>query len=218
MPDRVLLNAEKRELLGKKVGRLRRAGILPATVYGHNVTPQSIQFRAADLRPVLREAGTSQLVDLVIAGETARPVFLRQVAIDAKRNTVLHVEFFQANLREKVHTQVPIHFVGDSQAVKDGGILLTVLDHVNIESLPQDVPSGGVEVDLSLLAEMNSQLNAGELTLPPGLTLLTPVEETVVKVNPPVSEEAIEAVLAEETALPQELGGEEAQPDAVPES
>ncbi len=117
-----------------------------------------------------------------------------------------------------MHTQVPIHFVGDSQAVKDGGILLTVLDHVNIESLPQDVPSGGVEVDLSLLAEMNSQLNAGELTLPPGLTLLTPVEETVVKVNPPVSEEAIEAVLAEETALPQELGGEEAQPDAVPES
>lgn len=218
MSDRVQLRAEKRELLGKKVGRLRRAGILPATVYGHNIQPQSIQFRAHDLRSVMRSAGTTQLIDLLIDDQPARPVLIRQTAVDAKRNAIIHIEFFQANLREKLHTSVPLHFVGQSQADKDGGILLHVLDHVTVESLPQDVPAEGIEVDLTPLVEINSQINAGDLTMPPGLTLLTPVDETVVKVNPPVAEEAIAEVLEEPTALPQELGGDEAQADAVPES
>ena len=218
MADRVQLKAEKRELLGKKVGRLRRAGVLPATVYGHNVTPQSIQFHAHDLRPVMRAAGTTQLIDLVIDDQPARPVLIRNTAIDAKRNTIIHVEFFQANLREKIATHVPLHFVGESQAVRDGGILLHVLDHVDVESLPQDVPAEGIEADLSRLTEVNAQINAGDLQMPPGLTLITPADETVVKVNPPVAEETVQEVLEEPAALPRELGGDEAQADAVPES
>jgi large subunit ribosomal protein L25 len=217
MADRVQLKAEKRALLGKKVRRLRRAGILPATVYGHRVAPQSIQVETLAMRDAMRQAGTTQLIDLVIDNQPARPVLVRQTQIDAKRNVVTHVEFFQANLREKIVTHLPVHLVGESPAVKEGGILLAALDHVDIESLPQDVPEG-LEVDVSQISEINGAIHVGDLQVPPGVTVVTPADELVAKVNPPVTEEVVEEVLAEAEPLPTELGGEETPPDAVPEA
>ena len=196
MAQHTELKAEKRELLGKKVRRLRAAGILPATVYGHNVTPISIQVDAREFRNLLRSQGRTQLVDLVIDTERARPVFIKQTALDAKRNALLHVEFFQANLREKVTTHLPLHFAGESPAVKDGGILLTLLDHVDIECLPDDVPAGGLEVDISQIEEINGSLHVSDLVIPAKITLLTPGDEVVAKVDAPISEAALEEDLA----------------------
>jgi large subunit ribosomal protein L25 len=217
MADRVQLKAEKRELLGKKVGRLRRSGILPATVYGHQVQPQSIQVPAHDFRMVLRRVGTTQLIDLMVEKEQARPVLIRQTSINPKKNQIIHVEFFQANLLEKMTTHLPLNFVGESPAVKEGGIFLSLMDHVDIESLPDNVPAGGIDVDISGLVEINGQIHAGDLTIPDNVTLLTPVDEVLAKVNPPVAEEVVEEAIATEP-LPEELGGEEAPPDSVPES
>ncbi|MBV9280063.1 MAG: 50S ribosomal protein L25, partial [Chloroflexi bacterium] len=166
MASRLQLRAERRELLGKKVRRLRREGRLPATVYGHRVEPRSIQVDAHAARDVLRQAGATQLVDLVIDDESPRPVLIRQTTVDAKRNALLHIEFFQANLREKITTHVPVHFVGESPAVKDGGIFLPVLDHLDIESLPQDVPAGGIEADLSRITEINGLIHVSDLAVP----------------------------------------------------
>jgi len=218
MANRAQLRAENRELLGKKVERLRHAGIIPATVYGHQVQPQSIQINARELRDVIRQAGTTQLIDLLVDNQAARPVLIRQTAVDAKRNSIIYVEFFQANLREKLMTHVPVHFVGESPAAKEGGIELHLLDHLDIESLPQDVPAGGIEVDMSQITEINGAIHARDLQLPANITLLTSPDEVVAKVNPLVSEEAVEEILAEPAALPAELGGEEQQPDAVPEA
>jgi len=218
LSNRVQLQAEKRKILGKKVRRLRRAGILPATVYGHQVEPESIQVDALRLRDVMREVGTTQLIDLHIDTQPARPVLIRQTAVDAKRNTILHVEFFQANLREKMTTHLPVHFVGESPAVKEGGIFLPFLDHVDIESLPDDVPAGGIEVDAGLITEINGAIHVSDLTFPAGVTVLTPADETVAKVNPPVTEEVAEAVEAEAEELPAELGGEETTAESVPEA
>jgi large subunit ribosomal protein L25 len=217
MAKHAQLKAETREMLGKKVRRLRAAGKLPATVYGHNVKPSSIQVDAHDLREVLRTAGRTQLIDLVIDRQTARPVFVKQTSVDAKRNSLLHVEFYQANLQEKMSASVPVHFVGESQAVRDGGILLTVLDHVDVECLPEEVPAA-IEVDLGALEEINASIHAKDLTLPAGVTLLTPGDEILAKVNPPVAEEVVEEVVEEAEPLPEELGGEEAPADAVPEA
>jgi large subunit ribosomal protein L25 len=218
MAQHAQLQAERRELLGKKVRRLRHQGILPATVYGHNTEPVSIQINAHDFAGVLRNAGRNRLIDLTIDGERARPVFVKQTTIDAKRNMIQHVEFYQANLREKLTSTVALHFTGDSPAVREGGILLPVLDHVNIESLPDDVPPTGLEVDISGITEFNGAVHAGEIPMPQGVTLLTPPDEVVAKVDPPVAEEVVEEVLEEPTALPEELGGEETTPDEVPEA
>lgn len=218
MTQSIELKAEKRELLGKKVSRLRRAGILPATVYGHRVEPQSIQVQGRAFRDAWRQAGATQLIDLVIDDQPARPVLIRQTSIDAKRNQIIHVEFFQANLHEKLTSHVPLHFVGESPAVKEGGIFLPVLDHLVIASLPQAVPAGGIEVDLGRITEINGAITAGDVPLGIGLTLVTPPDEVVAKVNPPVAEEVVEENIAATTPLPRELGGTEEAPDAVPEA
>lgn len=210
------LHAEKRDVLGKKVRRLRRDGILPATVYGYQVQPQAIQIDARALRDVIKTSGRTQLVDLKIGSERARPVFIRQTTVDAKRNAILHVEFYQANLSQKLTTSIPVQFVGESQAVKDGGIFLPLLDHIDVESLPDDVPAA-VEADISAIQEINGSMHVGDLQVPDGVSILTSPEEVVAKVNPPVAAEVVEEALAPE-ALPEELGGEEEQPDAVPEA
>jgi len=218
MANRQELKAETRTLFGSKVGRLRRSGIMPATVYGHNVKPQSIQFHSHDLLGLMRTAGTTQLIDLVVDEQAARPVLIKQTAIDAKRNAVIHVEFFQANLRETLHTSMPVHFVGESSAVKGGGILLTVMDHVNIESLPQNVPAGGIEVDISQITEINGQINAGDIVLPSNVTLLTPADEMIAKVNPPITEAAMDEILAEPVVEPDELAQSDESADAETEA
>jgi large subunit ribosomal protein L25 len=218
MAQHAQLKAERRELLGKGVRRLRHEGILPATVYGYNTKPVSIQVNAHDFASVLRHAGRTGLIDLTIGTERARPVFVKQTTVDAKRNVIQHVEFYQANLRERMTSEVPLHFVGDSPAVREGGILLPLLDHVSIESLPDDVPANGIEVDVSGIVEINGAVHAREISLPGGVTLVTPGDDIVVKVNPPIAEEVVEEVIEEATPLPEELGGEETQPDAVPEA
>ncbi len=222
MAQRTELKAEIRELLGKKVRRLRAQGILPATVYGHNVNPLSIQVDARDFRTLLRSQGRTQLINLLVGSERPRPVFIKQTAVDAKRNALLHVEFFQANLREKVTTHLPLHFVGVSPAVREGGILLTLLDHIDIECLPDDVPAGGIEVDVSQIAEINGTTHVSDLTIPGNVTLLTPLDEIVAKVDAPISEAALEEDLAEAEPVPEAAAEEGASTaeseEAVPEA
>lgn len=218
MADRVQLRAETRQMLGKKVRRLRHAGILPATVYGQKTKPQSIQIHSHELRGALKQAGRTVLIDLLIDNQAARPVLIRQTAVDPKRNQLIHIEFFQPNLREKMSSHVPLHFVGESPAVKEGGIFLPVLDHVDIESLPGDVPEGGIEVDVSQIQEINGLIHAGDLNLGDDVALLTPPDEVVAKVNPPVGEAVVEEAVAATEPLPAELGGDEQPADSVPES
>lgn len=218
MAQHTELKAEKREMLGKKVRRLRATGILPATVYGHNVTPLSIQVDARAFRTLLRTQGRTQLVDLIIESERPRPVFIKQTAVNAKRNELLHVEFFQANLREKVTTHLPLHFAGDSPAVREGGILLTLLDHIDIECLPDDVPAGGIEVDVSQIIEINGSMHVSDLAIPGNVTLLTPVDEVVAKVDAPISEAALEEDLDETQPVADIQGEEEEAATAVPEA
>lgn len=217
MPDHPQLKAEPRELTGKKVGRLRHQGILPATVYGFNIEPSNIQFSAHDFGGIIRRAGTTQLIDLAIGASRPRSVFIRKAQVDPKRNSIIHVEFYAPNLREKLTVSVPIHTNGDSQAVRDGGILLHVLDHIDVECLPDNVP-GEILADISAITEINGSLHVTDLALPEGVTAVTPGDEVVVKVDPPAAEEVVEEAVAATEPLPEELGGDEPQPDAVPEA
>jgi large subunit ribosomal protein L25 len=212
------LKAEPREKLGKKVGQLRRQGILPATVYGFGTQPMSIQLDAHEFGTVVRHAGRSQLIDLMIGNERPRAVFIREAQIDPKRNNVIHVEFFQPNLRTTMTTQIPVHVVGESPAVGEGGILLTVLDHLEIESLPDAVPANGIEVDAGAITEFNGAVHVADLTPPPGVTILTAGDEVVIKVNPPAAEDVVEDAIERTEPLPTELGGDQPQADAVPEA
>ncbi len=218
MADHPVLQAEPRELTGKKTGRLRRSGVLPATVYGFQMEPRTIQMSAHDFASVLRRAGRTQVLDLAIGAASPMPVLIRNTQVDPKRNQIIHVEFYRPNMRANVQTRVAVHLVGDSPAVQEGGILLPVLDHLEIESLPDSVPAAGIEVDVSSITEINGAVHVSDVPVPAGVTILTPADEMVAKVNPPVSEEVLEEAVEATEPLPNELGGDQTPPDAVPEA
>jgi large subunit ribosomal protein L25 len=186
-------------------------------MYGFGTKPVTIQISAHDFGGIIRRTGTTQLIDLSVGKGRPRSVFIRSAQVDPKRNVIIHVEFYAPNLREKATVSVPVHTDGDSPAVREGGILLQVLDHVDVECLPDDVPTA-VVADVSSITEFNGAVHVFDLSLPAGVVAITPADEVVAKVDPPVAEEVVEEAIAEAEPLPEELGGEEPQPDAVPEA
>lgn len=217
MADHPQLRAEPRELTGKKSRRLRHEGILPATVYGFQMEPRNIQMSAHEFSGVLRKAGRTQVLDLCVGSSAPMPVLIRSTQIDPKRNHIIHVEFYRPNMRANVQTSVPVNFTGESPAVQEGGIFLALLDHLDIESLPDNVPNA-LDVDISSIAEINGAIHVSDVVPPNNVVITTPGDEVLAKVNPPVAEEVLEQAVEDTEPLPAELGGEETPADAVPEA
>ena len=204
---RTELRVAPREVLGKKVKALRRQGLTPANIYGHNVESQAIQVATEELKHVLKSAGRNDIVYLRLDGDDPRPTFVRDVQQHPVTDAIQHIDFLQISLREKVRADVPIHLTGLSPAVDTyGGILMHGLDHVTVEALPTEVPSF-LEIDVSPLTEINQALHVSDLDLPDEVTLLTDPEQVVAKVAPP----AVEPV--EEVPEEEELEEGEAAPE-----
>ena len=166
------LAATKRELVGRKVKNLRAKGEIPATVYGKDVKSTSIAVSKDAFMKVYAQAGETGLVELSVAGDV-RPVLIHTVQKDAVKGELLHVEFYQVNLKQKVKTNVPLEFTGDAPAVVGKvGVLLTLIDEVEVEALPTDLPEK-IMVDVSRLAEVNQEVKVSGITVPSGVTILT---------------------------------------------
>jgi large subunit ribosomal protein L25 len=206
---RTELKVAPRDVLGKKVKALRRQGVTPANIYGSHVESQSIQVVTEELRHVIKTAGRNDIVYLRLDGDEPRPTFLRDIQQNPVTDAILHVDFLQISLREKVKADVPLHLVGLAPAVDTlGGILMHGLDHVSVEALPTEVPSF-IEVDVTSLAEINQALHVSDVLVPDGVIILTDVEQVIAKVAPPAVEpepevaeeaEAVEGEAAEEGA------------------
>src|SRR5438309_2583435 len=208
---RAELQVRQREVLGKKVKVLRRQGLTPANVYGHNVPSKAIQVETEHLRQVLRTAGRNDIVYLRLDGEEARPTFVRDVQANPVTDAILHVDFLQISLKDKVKLEVPLHLVGLPPAVdRLGGILVHGLDRVTVEALPTEVPSF-FQVDVSGLEDIDQSLHVSDLVVPEGVEVLTDPEQVIAKVAPPAIERE-EVTEEEEEAAAEE--GEEA-PEAA---
>lgn len=195
------LTATSRTVTGRKVKRLRQEKKIPATVYGKGVKSISITLSRDDFEQVYAKAGETGLVELAVGSEK-RPVLIHTVQRHPVSDALLHIEFHQVDLKEKVHAKIPIELIGESPAVIQRlGVLLTVLDTIEVEALPADLPEK-ITVDTSMLTEVNQELNVNDLTIPSRVTVLTDSGLTVVKVGPLVTKEA-EAQAAAETAAAQ---------------
>lgn len=196
------LAIKKRDLVGRKVKQLRKTGFLPATVYGKNVKSVSVSVSKDQFLPVFGEVGETGLVELSVEGDTKdmRPVLIHSVQRDPVTSDLLHVEFHQVDLKEKVHANVPIEFIGTSAAVTDKiGVLLTVLDEVEVEALPANLPDK-ITVDVASLSDIGQEIKVGNLSVLAGVTLLTDAGLTVVTVGALVSHEALEQAQEEAAA------------------
>ena len=194
----VRLELQARELLRKKVGRLRRAGIIPVHLYGPGIEPRSLQCSAPTLIRVLAEAGASSPISVTIEGESgSHTAFAREIQWDPRRDTVLHVDLMAADLSRPVTAQVPISLTGQAPAAtRSGGSVTQQMFDVQVSALPMEMPAQ-IDLDLSIMTDPNSVLRAGDIALPTGVTLLTDSEEMVARIDVPRGTVADEA---EETA------------------
>lgn len=210
------LKVEKREITGKKTKKLRREGILPANIYGKDVTSTSVQLPFKDFETIFKEVGKTGLLDAVIEGEKARPVLIHSIQTHPVTGMPIHADLYQVNLKEKITTMVPVVTVGEAKAVTEKvGLLLTPITEVEVEALPADLPEN-IEINVENLAAVDEQLTVADLKAPEGVTILTEPEQVVVKVAELVSEEAkadaeAAAAAAEEAAAE---GAEDAEANA----
>ena len=192
------LKVEKRKILGKKIKKLRREGIVPANVYGKNIKSEAVQALFKDFDSVYKEVGETGLVDLEL-GEKIIPVLIHNVQKNF-RGAVLHADFFQVNLKEKVKTSVPLEIVGDPKAVTDKiGLLMNILDEVDVEALPENLPEN-IQVNVTHLANIDDQITVADLKTPEGVEILTDKEQIVSKIGELVTKEAQEEAAAEAAA------------------
>jgi large subunit ribosomal protein L25 len=218
----VQLKADPREGTGKGVARkLRANGQVPAILYGHGMDPVSVSVNSRELYHVLHTgAGANVLVDLHV-GSKKHLVLAREIQRDHIRGELVHVDFLAIRRDEKIHVDVPISIVGESPGVKQGGVVEHHLWEISAECLPGDVPEA-IEVDISRL-EIGDSFRVQDLPALGGLTILTPVEETILSVVTPQVLEVEEAVAEGEVAegeegVPAEEGAEGAEGAASAEA
>lgn len=186
MAERRTLSASPRTVLGKKVRRLRREGLLPANVYGRGIESTAIQLEGRAFRRVIRQAGVRSMFELAIEGEgEPRHVLVRGLDREGGTGDPIHVDFYQVDLERPIQTTIAIRLVGVSPAVADlGGTLLQNLETVSIRCLPLDIPDA-VELDVSALADFDTSLTVGDLRVPDRVEVLSAPDIGIATVDAP---------------------------------
>ena len=182
-----------RELMGKKVGRLRRAGIVPVHLYGPGMESRALQCNASQLIRVLATAGGATPIHITIQGEPGNHLaFAREIQWDPKRDDLLHVDLLAADVSRPVTAQVPIVLIGESAGARTvSGTVMHQLRTVDIQALPLEMPSA-IELDISVMEEPDSVIRVSDLLIPENATLLSDVEELVVRIELPRVEVEVE--------------------------
>jgi large subunit ribosomal protein L25 len=215
MADELILRAEPRTVLGKKVKRLRREGLIPGVVYGPVVKDTiSVSVNRREFEKLFwQQAGHSTLVSLQWDGQD-QTVLIREVQTDPVKGDPLHIDFFAPNLRVKLRSMVPIvlHHPNPDAA----GILNTIRTEIEVEGLPRNLPHQ-IDVDISGLVEVGDVLHVSDLTMPPNVEAITDGADIIVSlIAESVEPEPDVAAVLDETAAAVEVGeaaaGEE--PDA----
>lgn len=200
-----ILNVEQRTKTGPHVKDIRAQGMVPAVVYGQGKEATLISFKEIDLVRLLRQGAGSQLIQLNGLGKKPRFVLLREVQRHPTRRNLLHVDFYEVQMGVAITTEVPVHFEGESLALKSGAVLIHHLDAVEIECLPRAIPEALV-ADLSKLETVDDSIKVSDLAIPEDVKVLQDPDDLVVSL-------AISRKLAEGEEFVEE--GEEGE--AVPE-
>jgi large subunit ribosomal protein L25 len=215
------LKVAPRTVTGKKVAALRRGGQTPANVYGHRLESTSVQADTADLMHLLRAMGRNALVSLSIEGEgSARTVMVRDVARNPLDGNILHVDFYQVNMTEKMKADVPVILTGTSEAVTTyGGVLLQMVDVIHVEALPSDLPSE-FTVDVSAITQLEQAIHVRDLSLETEkVTILSDPDIVLARVAAPrlAAEEEEAAAAAPEEGAEGEAAPAAEQPEGESE-
>ncbi len=219
--DKIELKVAKREILGKKVKHLRRQGITPVHLFGHGIESLALQCETGELERVLGQAGQTRLINLKLAKEKKpRTAVVREFDRDWRKGQLLHVDFYQVKMEEKIKLEVPVVLVGEAPALNSKTNMLEhELGTLTVECLPAKIPTG-IEVDISSLAEPDQAIRVKDVTLDKDITVLNNPELVVVKISfRPVEkiEEKIEEELVEVAEEAEAEEAAEAPEEATPD-
>jgi large subunit ribosomal protein L25 len=200
--QKVVLKADKRDVIGKQVGALRRAGKLPAVLYGHLIESTPIMLDAHETSLMLSKLTSSSLVTVELNG-TEYPSLVRQKQRDPLKNRLLHLDFQVISLTEKIRTKIGIELIGKSPAVKDfNAVIVTGLTELEVECMPQDLPER-ISVDISGLAELGAGIHVRDVILSDKVEVLDDKDEMIAVATATKEEPVVEAAPVEAEAEPE---------------
>ena len=215
-----VLAVELRDGTGKSVTRkLRRAGRVPAVVYGHGKANVSLTFDPKSLESILKtsDAGVNTLIGLegdpAISGKT---VLVKELQRDPIHGSLVHADLFEVDPEEKISVSVPVHVVGTAEGIMMGGILDHALREIELECLPSAIPDA-IELDVTSL-KLGDSVHVRDLTVAEGVSVRTHEElpvvsvilPTVVEEEPEVTDEELEGEVVEGEAAEGDSDGSEA--------
>ena len=187
MSERIVIEAEHREVTGKQVSQLRREGWIPGVIYGRK-EPVSVQMEQKALRRALRTVGTTHLADVKVGGQV-RTVLVREIQQHATRGDLVHVDFMEVDMKSKLRATAELVGAGMSTPQAEGlGVTTMMLREVDIECLPEDLVAE-IEVDLSAIKAADDVIHVRDLTAPKGVEILTDPDLVVARFEFAAAEE-----------------------------
>lgn len=181
------LNGQARTDLRKSALRqLRNDGGIPGVVYGTNTNGEPISVESIEMTKLIRDNGRNGIFSLNI-GNKNHQVMITDIQRDSLKGDILHIDFFEIDMNSEIDTEVPIRLVGDSPAIKEGGVVSQLVHQLSIRCLPSDIPEI-VEIDISEL-NIGQSIQVGEIKGVPKVTITNDPEETIVTVLIAAAEE-----------------------------
>ena len=201
--EKYVLEAKKREVIGKQVKALRREGLLPAVIYGSDIEPMPLTLNTSEVRQILSVIGANTLITLKI-GKKEHLALVRDLQREVIKRNLLHIDFQAVSMEEAISTTVPVMVVGEAPAVKElNALLVTSLEFLQIEAKAKDLPDT-ISVDISELVDIGDNIQVKDLIISGDVNILDDPELTVVVVAAPTLME-IEPEVEEGAELLEEL-------------
>jgi len=196
------LLVKTRSELGRNVKKVREQNFIPAVLYGHKIKNLNLYIDYDTFEKIYKEAGESTLIKLKIKdAETnkERVVLIHDLTKDVVTDKFIHIDFKQIKMDKLIKVEVPLVFIGESEAVKsEGGILVKNIHEVEIEALPQDLIHE-IEIDISSLKTFDDNIYIKDIKIPDNIKLTADPEDSIVSVTQPRTQEELEKL--EETPI-----------------
>lgn len=191
--EKLIIEAEIREIHGRKTDALRAQGKTPAVVYGFETEPVNITVDRNAAEKLYREAGESSVIDLKVGGKEYN-VLIQDIQRDVLTGFIIHVDFRSLDMTKTVETTISLIFVGEAPAVKEmGGTLVTASEEIEVRALPSKLVHE-IEVNISSLKTFDDAIRVGDLEIPEGIEVLTSAQATIASVTSPRTAEEMEAL------------------------
>ncbi len=194
------LTAQARDAKGKGAAReARRAGLVPAVIYGENKDPLKLKLNRREIDKLLAYEGSNVIIDLDIEGSSEKNLaMIKEIQYKPIAHVINHVDLIRISMDKKVHISVPLVIINDEGVKKKGGIIQQLVTEVTVECFPDKIPES-IELDLAD-AELGYNYNVGDLKISEDFSLTDDAEEVLVSIVAPKDEVAAAPAEGEEGA------------------